>query len=112
MTSQAQALEPLADVRGLVFVGFPLHPAGKPAITRAEHLAQVRLPMLFLQGSRDALAELKLLRPLLQPLGQRATLHVIEHADHAFHVPVRSGRKDGEVLDELAETSAAWMRRT
>jgi predicted alpha/beta-hydrolase family hydrolase len=110
MTSQAQALEPLPAVRGLVFVGFPLHPAGKPGVTRAEHLQQVQVPMLFLQGTRDALAELKLLRPVLQQLGKRATLHTIEHADHAFHVPVRSGRTDGEVLDELAATSVDWMR--
>jgi predicted alpha/beta-hydrolase family hydrolase len=110
MSSQAQALDPLPGVRGLVFVGFPLHPAGKPGITRAEHLQQVQLPMLFLQGTRDALAELKLLRPVVQQLGKRATLHTIEHADHAFHVPVRSGRRDGDVLDELAATSTDWMR--
>jgi predicted alpha/beta-hydrolase family hydrolase len=110
MSSQAQALDPLPGVRGLVFVGFPLHPAGKPGITRAEHLQQVQLPMLFLQGTRDALAELKLLRPVVQQLGKRATLHTIEHADHAFHVPVRSGRGDGDVLDELAATSTDWMR--
>src|SRR4051812_48074057 len=91
MTSQAQAAKPLAGVRGLVFVGFPLHPAGKPATERAKHLAQVELPMLFLQGTRDELADLELMRGVVTPLGQRATLHVVEGADHAFHVLARSG---------------------
>ncbi|WP_427911522.1 alpha/beta family hydrolase [Ramlibacter sp. MMS24-I3-19] len=109
MTSQAQAAAALPDVRGLVFVGFPLHPAGKPSLARAAHLAQVQLPMLFLQGTRDALADLPLVREATQPLGSRATLHVVEGADHAFHVLVRSGRTDAEVLEELAETTAAWM---
>src|SRR4051812_16986636 len=92
MSSQAQAQEPLAGVRGLVFFGFPLHGAGKPSTQRAEHLAQVRLPMLFLQGTRDALADLELVRRSVAPLAERATLHVVEGADHAFHVLVRSGR--------------------
>ena len=109
MTSQAQAATPLAGVRGLVFVGFPLHPAGKPSTDRAAHLAQVQVPMLFLQGTRDALAEMPLVREVTQPLGARATLHVVEGADHAFHVLARSGRTDAQVLDELVEAMAAWM---
>lgn len=110
MSSQAQAQDPLPGVRGLVFVGFPLHPAGKPGTARAKHLAQVRVPMLFLQGTRDALADLDLLRPELAPLAPRATLHVVDGADHAFHVLVRSGRSDAEVLDELADAMVGWMR--
>ena len=110
MSSQAQAARALEAVRGLVFVGFPLHPAGKPATQRADHLAAVRLPMLFLQGTRDTLADLALLRPVLRQLGDRATLHVVEGADHAFHVLVRSGRTDAEVLAELAATTARWLR--
>ncbi|MBL0730061.1 alpha/beta family hydrolase [Piscinibacter sp. HJYY11] len=108
MSSQAQAASPLAEVRGLVFVGFPLHLAGKPSVTRAAHLAQVRVPMLFLQGTRDALADLTLLREVLAPLGPRATLAVEDDADHAFHVRVRSGRTDPQVLASLADTMAAW----
>ncbi|MFL6694014.1 MAG: alpha/beta family hydrolase [Ramlibacter sp.] len=111
MTSQAQAAASLSGVRGLIFIGFPLHPAGKPSDERGRHLFNIRVPMLFLQGTRDALAEPRLLRPVVQRLGAHATLHMIEHADHAFHVPVRSGRSDAEVLDELAATSVAWMRR-
>lgn len=111
MTSQAQASEALAGVRGLVFFGFPLHPADKPGVQRAEHLARVELPMLFLQGTRDALADLDLVRQVVQPLGERATLHVVDGADHAFHVLARSGRTDAEVIDELADTAAAWMLR-
>jgi predicted alpha/beta-hydrolase family hydrolase len=110
MSSQAQAADPMPGVRGLVFVGFPLHPAGKPAISRAAHLAEVGVPMLFLQGTRDALADLALVREVVQPLASRATLHVVEGADHAFHVLVRSGRNDTQVLDELATTAAQWMR--
>lgn len=109
MTSQAQAAAPLAGVRGLVFVGFPLHPAGKPSTDRAAHLAQVQVPMLFLQGTRDALAEMPLVREVTQPLGARTTLHVVEGADHAFHVLARSGRTDAQVLDELADAMTAWM---
>ena len=108
MSSQAQALAPLPGVRGLVFVGFPLHPPGKPGIERAAHLRDVECPMLFLQGTRDELADLALLRNALAPLGERAKLEVIDDADHAFHVRARSGRSDAEVLDLLADTIAAW----
>lgn len=108
MTSQAQAAQPLG-VRGLVFIGFPLHPAGKPGTQRAEHLAEVQVPMLFLQGTRDALADLALVRATASQLGKRATLHVVEGADHSFHVLVRSGRSDSQVLQELADAMAAWM---
>jgi predicted alpha/beta-hydrolase family hydrolase len=111
MTSQAQAIEPLAGVRGLVFFGFPLHPAGKPSAERGDHLADIKVPMLFLQGTRDALAELDLLRPLLKSLGKRATLELAEDADHSFHVPARSGRKDGEVRGELLDVAAGWMKK-
>ncbi|HEY9028013.1 MAG TPA: alpha/beta family hydrolase [Burkholderiaceae bacterium] len=109
MTSQAQALAALAGVRGLAFVGFPLHPAGKPGIERARHLADVTIPMLFLQGTRDELAELPLLRPVLEPLAPRATLHVVDDADHSFHVRASSGRKDPEVVLELARAMSAWF---
>ncbi len=108
MTSRAAAQEPLPGVSGLAFLGFPLHPAGQPGITRAAHLAQVQLPMLFLQGTRDALADLGLLEPVVEKLGDRATLHLIEAADHMFHVLKRSGRTDEQVLDELASTLSAW----
>jgi uncharacterized protein len=108
MTSQAAAEAPLAGVRGLVFFGFPLHPAGRPATERADHLAEVGLPMLFLQGERDKLAEPRLLRPICARLGARATLHEIPGADHGFHVPKNSGRTDAEVLDDLAGTAATW----
>ncbi|MBS0445834.1 MAG: alpha/beta hydrolase [Proteobacteria bacterium] len=108
MTSQAQALAPLPGVRGLIFVGFPLHPTGRPGIERAAHLADVGLPMLFLQGSRDELADLALLREALAPLGARATLAVCADADHAFHVRAASGRNDRQVIAELADTMAAW----
>jgi predicted alpha/beta-hydrolase family hydrolase len=109
MCSQAQALEPLPGVQGLVFVGFPLHPAGQPATTRAHHLQQVEVPMLFLQGSRDTLADLALIRDTTGRLGERATLHVVDGADHAFHVLARSGRTDAEVLDELVAAVRDWM---
>jgi len=108
MTSQAAAEMPLAGVRGLAFFGFPLHPAGRPSTERADHLDRVGLPMLFLQGDRDQLADLELLRPICARLGARATLHVVAGADHGFHVPKSSGRTDGEVQGELAETVAAW----
>jgi len=111
MTSQAQAAAPLPGVRGLVFFGFPLHPAGKPADTRAAHLGEVRVPMLFLQGSRDKLAALELLRPVAAGLGARAALHVVEEADHSFHVPVRSGRTDAQVLAGLLDEVVGWMGR-
>ena len=108
MTSRAAAQEPLPRVSGLAFLGFPLHPAGQPGITRAAHLAQVRLPMLFLQGTRDALADLGLLEPVVEKLGDRAMLHLIDAADHMFHVLKRSGRTDEQVLEELATLVAAW----
>jgi predicted alpha/beta-hydrolase family hydrolase len=108
MTSQAAAEGLLPDVRGLVFFGFPLHPPKKPGTKRAEHLENVNVPMLFLQGTRDDLADLKLLRPICKKLGKRVTLHVIETADHSFHVLKKSGRSDEEVLRELAATTAKW----
>lgn len=109
MTSRADAAQALDGIQGLVFLGFPLHPAGRPGVSRAEHLARVHVPMLFLQGTRDALAELALLTPIVEQLGARATLRVIDHADHAFHVPKKSGRSDALVLDELADATAAWV---
>jgi predicted alpha/beta-hydrolase family hydrolase len=108
MTSQAASQQPLEGVRGLVFFGFPLHPPKQPGTKRADHLAKVTIPMLFLQGTRDALADLTLLRPVCAKLGARATLHVIETADHAFHVLKSSGKTDEQVLRELAETAASW----
>jgi uncharacterized protein len=108
MTSQAQAASPLPGVRGLAFLGFPLHPAGKPSDARAAHLSAVRVPMLFLQGTRDALADLALLRPLIERLGARAALHVVQDADHSFHVPARSGRKDADLRGEMLDAFAAW----
>jgi predicted alpha/beta-hydrolase family hydrolase len=108
MTSQAQALEPLAAVVGIAFLGFPLHPAGKPGSERAEHLDRVELPMLFLQGTRDELAELALLEPVVARLGARATLVRLEAADHAFHVRASSGRRDADVLDEALDALARW----
>ncbi len=109
MTSQAQSLSPLPKVRGLAFVGFPLHPAGKPSDDRAKHLFDIKIPMLFLQGDNDKLAELSLLEPLTKALGSRASLRVFEHADHSFHVPVRSGRIDREVMNEMLDALAAWI---
>ena len=109
MTSQAQAIAPLPDVRGLVFFAFPLHPAGKPSVARADHLGKVDVPMLFLQGTRDALAELDLLQPAVAALGARAKLILAPDADHAFHVPARTGRKDTAVLAELLDAAAGWM---
>lgn len=108
MTSRAAAREPLEGVGGLVFFGFPLHAIGKPGAERADHLDQVDVPMLFLQGSRDRLADLALLEPVVERLGPRAAFHVVEDADHSFHVPARSGRSDGEVIDELAAETARW----
>jgi predicted alpha/beta-hydrolase family hydrolase len=108
MTSQAQAIEALPDVRGLAFLGFPLHPAGKPASERAKHLGKIRIPMLFLQGTRDALAELDLLEPMVKNLGKSARLHLVKEADHSFHVLVRSGRNDREVMAEVLDAFAAW----
>jgi uncharacterized protein len=109
MTSQAQALEALPNVQGLVFFGFPLHPAGKPGDERAKHLDDVKIPMLFLQGTNDALATLDSLKPVVKRLGKRGTLALFEHADHSFHVPAKSGRKDAEVLAEILDAATAWM---
>jgi predicted alpha/beta-hydrolase family hydrolase len=109
MTSQAQAIEALPGVRGLAFLGFPLHPAGKPSSDRAKHLADIRIPMLFLQGMRDALAELDLLEPVVKRLGKLATLHLVKEADHSFHVLARSGRNDREVMAEVLDAFAAWV---
>jgi uncharacterized protein len=109
MTSQAQADSPLPGVRGLAFLGFPLHPAGKPGIERAEHLSLIELPMLFVSGERDALAEMDLLRPVIAGLGDRATLHVVETADHSLKVPVRSGRTPAEAEAEALDTMSEWM---
>jgi predicted alpha/beta-hydrolase family hydrolase len=109
MTSQAQALAPLAGVRGLAFLAFPLHPAGKPSSDRAKHLSDVKTPMLFLQGTRDALAELNLLEPVVKGLGSLATLHLVKEADHSFHVLARSGRNDREVMTEVLDAFAAWV---
>jgi len=111
MTSQAQALAPLANVVGLAFVGFPLHAAGKRGVERAAHLREVAIPMLFLQGTRDELAHLDLLRPIVEGL-PRTTLHIVDDADHSFHVRKKSGRGDAEVLTELAQTFARWAQRT
>jgi predicted alpha/beta-hydrolase family hydrolase len=111
MSSQSAADGLLNEVRGLVFFGFPLHPPKQPGTKRAEHLSKVQVPMLFLQGTRDALADLKLLRPICKALEPRVTLHVIETADHSFHVLKKSGRSDEEVLRELAESTAEWAGR-
>jgi predicted alpha/beta-hydrolase family hydrolase len=111
MTSQAQAQAPLPGVRGLVFLGFPLHPPGKPSVERAAHLSAVRVPMLFLQGTRDDFAAPDLLQPLVKGLTDRATLYLLPDADHSFHVPARSGRKDADVLAELLDRTAEWMAR-
>jgi len=108
MASQAAAQQLLAGVRGLVFFGFPLHPPNKPGTKRADHLPKVPMPMLFLQGTRDTLADLKLLRPVCAKLGKRALLHVVESADHSFHVLKRSGTNDEAVLRELAQKVASW----
>ncbi|MGZ8259122.1 MAG: alpha/beta hydrolase family protein [Caldimonas sp.] len=111
MTSQAQAEAPLPRVQGLVFLGFPLHPAGRPGFERGEHLARVGCPMLFLQGMRDALAYPDLVRSLVDRLGQRATLATFDDADHAFHVRRRSGSSDGEVIERIADTMRDWIAR-
>mgnify|MGYP003584919868 CR=1 FL=1 len=111
MTSQAQAATPLAGVEGLVFLGFPLHPDGAPSSTRAEHLREVGIPMLFIQGTRDKLADIGRMQALAAELGERATLMEIAEADHSFHVLVRSGRKNPEVLQEVLDGAARWMLR-
>lgn len=109
MTSQAQAQCALPKVRGLAFVGFPLHPAGKPSDDRAKHLFDIKIPMLFVQGDNDKLAELSLLDHLTRALGSQASLRIFEHADHSFHVPVRSGRNDREVMREMLDALVAWI---
>jgi predicted alpha/beta-hydrolase family hydrolase len=111
MTSQAQAQEPLPGVRGLAFLGFPLHPAGRPSDSRAEHLLQLQIPLLFLQGTRDALAERPLLEALLARLPARASVRWLEDADHSFHVPVRSGRTDAQVMSTLLESLCGWLEK-
>jgi predicted alpha/beta-hydrolase family hydrolase len=111
MTSQAQAAAPLTGVRGLAFLGFPLHPAGKPPSDRARHLADVHVPMLFLQGTRDSLAEVGLIEPVVRSLGPSATLHLVDGADHSFHVLARSGRNDRDVINEVLDTFAAWVEQ-
>jgi len=110
MTSQTQALSPLPDVHGLCFFGFPLHPPKKPSVTRADHLSKVAIPMLFLQGTRDALADLALIQSVVQNLRAPATLTLADQADHSFHVPARSGRTDGQTLDDLLNAFADWTR--
>jgi uncharacterized protein len=111
MTSTAAALEPLPAVRGLAFFGFPLHAAGRDGSERGAHLADIGLPMLFLQGTRDRLANLDLLRPLLKTVDPRPELHLLDGADHGFHVLKRSGRTDDDVLDEACGVFAAWVQR-
>lgn len=111
MTSQAQAISPLPGVRGLAFLAFPLHPADRPSNERAEHLFEVKIPMLFLQGTRDALADLKALEDVVKRLGKRATLKLLEDADHSFHVPARTGRKDPQVRSELLHALVDWIER-
>src|ERR1700736_566464 len=112
MTSQAQAIAPLAGVRGLAFLSFPLHPAGKPSDARAEHLSDVDVPMLFVQGTRDKLAELQLLEPAVKHLGASASLHLVQEADHSFHVLARSGRNDRDAMREVVDTLSAWISAT
>src|SRR5438093_4457377 len=112
MTSTAQAEQPLPGVRGLVFLGFPWHPPGRPGDARAEHLARVQIPMLFLQGDRDEFANLKLLRPVVRRLGERAALHRAVGGDHSFHVLKRSGRTDADVMGEIADAIAEWSATT
>ena len=109
MTSQAQALAPLPNVRGLAFLGFPLHPAGRPSQERGQHLFDIHIPMLFLQGTRDALADMKRLEPLCAALGPRAALKQFLDADHSFHVPARSGRTDVQVRSQLLDAMAEWI---
>ena len=111
MTSQAQALAPLPGVRGLAFLAFPLHPAERPSNERAAHLFEVKIPMLFLQGTRDALADLPTLQDVVKRLGKRATLKLLEDADHSFHVPARTGRKDPQVRSELLHALADWIEQ-
>jgi predicted alpha/beta-hydrolase family hydrolase len=112
MTSQAQARAALEGVKGLIFFGFPLHPAGKPGIERADHLTEVALPMLFISGGNDALADLPRLRGVVRNLGERATLHLLEDADHSFHVPKKSGRTDAQTLDSALRAATGFMGRS
>ena len=112
MTSQAQAITPLAGVNGLAFLGFPLHPAGKPSNERAKHLSDVHVPMLFVQGTRDKLAEPQLLEPVVKGLGTSASLHLVQGADHSFHVLTRSGRNDRDAMSEVVGTLSAWIDAT
>jgi predicted alpha/beta-hydrolase family hydrolase len=109
MTSQAQAASPMPGLRGIAFLGFPLHAPGKAGDARGEHLFDIHIPLLFLQGTRDDFASLQWLEPLVRKIGATATLTLFEEADHSFHVPARTGRKDAEVRDELLEALAAWM---
>jgi len=109
MSSQAQAASPLSGVRGLVFLGFPLHPPGRPSDERGAHLLAVQIPMLFMQGTRDQLADLQLLQTLVGQLGARATLKLFQDADHSFHVPARTGRKDPEIMAEMSDALADWI---
>jgi len=109
MTSQAQAITPLPGVHGLAFLGFPLHPAGKPSDARAEHLSDVNVQMLFVQGARDKLAELQLIEPVVRRLGASASLHLVQEADHSFHVPARSGRNDRDAMSEILAALSAWI---
>ena len=112
MTSQAQTAEPLRGIQGLAFLGFPLHPAGRPAQDRGKHLFDVQIPMLFLQGTRDALAALDELEPLCKALGRRATLKLFQDADHSFHVPARTGKKDPQIRGEMLDALAQWIEST
>lgn len=109
MTSQAQSASPLPDIRGVVFFGFPLHPAGKPSTERAAHLSAITLPMLFLQGSQDKLADPLLITKVVEKIGGK--IHMINQADHSFHVPKRSGRTDDEVINEIGNTVADWVKQ-
>jgi predicted alpha/beta-hydrolase family hydrolase len=111
MTSQAQAASPLPNVAGLLFFGFPLHASGKPSTERAAHLFKVTIPMLFLQGDKDKLAELPLIRTVTEKLDARTTLHIIGEADHSFHVPRRSGRTDADVINEVADVVVDWLKK-
>ncbi|HYY24237.1 MAG TPA: alpha/beta family hydrolase, partial [Candidatus Udaeobacter sp.] len=111
MTSLAAAQQPLDGVCGLIFFGFPLHAAGRPGAERAQHLAEIKIPMLFLQGSRDALAELKLFKPLCSKLGKRAELFVVDGSDHSFHMLKSAPRSDGEVLNDVVKKAAGWMKK-
>lgn len=110
MTSQAQAIAPLDGVKGLVFLGFPLHPAKKPSRDRADHLKDIKVPMLFLQGTRDALAELGEIEPVVESLGRNATIFLVPDADHSFHVPAKSGKTDSQVRAEILDAMVGWAK--